>query len=196
MFTGLVEHLGTITAITPGDRSTRLQVDLGPLIEGAAIGDSICVSGACLTITAMAGSKADFDVSSESLRCTTMGEWRTGRQVNCERALAVGDRLGGHIVSGHVDGVGRLVERRPEGGGGERFTFVLPDDGSVQVIEKGSVAIDGISLTTWDCTGQRFSVAVIPHTLAETTLVGLRSGARVNLEQDVISRWVEKMMGR
>jgi riboflavin synthase len=135
---------------------------------------------------------ARFDVSPESRRKTTIPGWQAGRAVNLERALKFGDRLGGHLVGGHVDGVGRLVERRREGDS-ERLTFVVPDDGSVKVVEKGSVSVDGVSLTTWDCRGARFSVAVIPHTLANTTLGGLRAGMTVNLEQDVIGRWVEKM---
>ena len=115
--------------------------------------------------------------------------------MNLERALLVGARLGGHLVSGHVDGVGRLVERRGEGDS-ERFTFVLPDDGSVKAVEKGSIAIDGISLTTWDCRGARCSVAVIPHTLGHTTLGQLRPGLPVNLEQDQVGRWVESLLKR
>ena len=110
-----------------------------------------------------------------------------------ERALTFGQRLGGHLVSGHVDGVGRLLDRRRDGDS-ERFTFVLPDDKSVRVVEKGSITIDGISLTTWDCTGARCSIAVIPHTLTQTTLGGLRPGVPVNMEMDLIGRWVETMM--
>ncbi|MDA3961978.1 MAG: riboflavin synthase [Planctomycetota bacterium] len=193
MFTGIVEASGPIQAVTLIAGGCRLSLALGALAEGTRIGDSICVSGACLTVTTLSGDQATFDVSAETLRKTTMGAWRTGTVVNLERALAVGDRLGGHMVSGHVDGVGRVVERRKEGDS-ERFTFVLPDDGSVKVIEKGSVTIDGTSLTTWDCRGARFSVAVIPHTLSATTLGALRAGDRVNMEQDLIGRWIERIV--
>ena len=193
MFTGIIEHVGLITEARHGHEGGSISVDLGPLVEGTRLGDSICVSGACLTVATLAGSIAHFDVSAETRRKTTIGGWATGHQVNLERALAFGQRLGGHLVSGHVDGIGRLVERRPEGTS-ERFTVVLPDDGSVKVIEKGSLGIDGISLTTWDCRGARCSIAVIPHTLANTTLAGLRPGMPVNLEQDLIGRWVEAML--
>jgi riboflavin synthase len=194
MFTGIIEHVGVVAAVTHAHEGSRLSVDLGPLVGDAKPGDSIAVNGICLTIAALAGALAGFDVSAETRRRTTVAGWQAGRQVNLERALAFGQRLGGHLVSGHVDGVGRLLERRGEGDSGERFTFVLPDGGEVMVVEKGSLAIDGISLTTWDCRGARCSVAVIPHTLAHTTLAGLRPGAPVNLEQDPIGRWVEAMV--
>lgn len=193
MFTGLIEHVGSVTHLTRSDRGAELAVALGPLLDGLAIGDSICVSGMCLTVTRFDTDTAWFDISAESLRKTTAGSWRPGASVNLERALAVGDRLGGHMVGGHVDGVGRLLERRREGSS-ERLTFVTPDDGSVLTVEKGSVTVDGVSLTTWDCRGARFSVAVVPHTLAMTTLADLRPGSPVNLEQDVLGRWVAKLM--
>jgi riboflavin synthase len=193
MFTGIVERVAKVEAVEPAPGGKRLRIDLGPLAADTRIGDSICVSGACLTVTVLAGSRAGFDVSGETLRRTTMGDWGPGRMVNLERALALGQRLGGHLVSGHVDGVGRLVERRREGEH-ERFTFTLPEDGSVLVIEKGSVTVDGTSLTTWDCRGARFSVAVIPHTLSATTLGQRRPGDRVHLEQDLVGRWIERLV--
>ncbi len=193
MFTGIIEHVGTVVAVRPGNDACVLEVDLGPLAEGTKLGDSIATGGACLTVRTLAGSVASFDVSNETRRKTTIAGWSAGRRVNLERALKFGDRLGGHLVSGHIDGVGRLAERRREGDS-ERFTIILPDDGSVKVVEKGSIAIDGISLTTWDCRGARASIAVIPHTLASTTLIDLRPGQPVNLEQDLIGRWVETMM--
>jgi len=192
MFTGLVEHVTTVVGVTERDRARRLTIDLGPLAVDAALGDSICVSGCCLTVAALEGSRAAFDVSAETLRKTTLGGLVPGAAINLERALAFGDRLGGHLVSGHVDGVGRLLERHREGES-ERFVFLLPE--SVAVVEKGSLTVDGISLTTWDCRGARCAVAVIPHTLANTTLGAMRPGASVNLEQDIIGRWVEKMVG-
>lgn len=193
MFTGIIEHLAPLQAIQHGERDSVLTVDLGPLAGDAKLGDSIAINGICLTIARLAGARAEFDASAETRRKTTLAGWRAGQVVNLERALAFGARLGGHLVSCHVDGVGRLVERRAEGGS-ERFTFVCPDGDTVKTVEKGSIAVDGISLTTWDCRGARFSVAVIPHTLAHTTLGELRAGSPVNLEQDVIARWVERML--
>jgi riboflavin synthase len=193
MFTGIIEHVGTVTEARHGHDGGSLTIDLGPLADGTRLGDSIAVSGACLTVATLTGNIAHFDVSSETRRKTTIGGWAAGHRVNLERALAFGQRLGGHLVSGHIDGVGRLVERRPEGTS-ERFTVVLPDDGSVKVIEKGSLSIDGISLTTWDCARRRCSIALIPHTLAVTTLGALRPGDAVNLEQDLIGRWVETLL--
>lgn len=191
MFTGLVEHVATVRTLSEGNRARRISVDLGPLAEGAALGDSISVSGCCLTIAALSLTCADFDISAETLRKSTLGGFSVGTAVNLERAVTFGQRLGGHLVSGHVDGIGRLLERRCEGDS-ERMTFLLPDD--IAVVEKGSVTIDGISLTTWDCRGARCSVAVIPHTLTHTTLGDLRPGTAVNLEQDLIGRWVERLL--
>lgn len=193
MFTGIVEAVGAITACVHGEGGTTLTVELGQLAVDAKLGDSISVSGACLTITRLDGTRASFDVSPETKRKTTIAGWSAGRTVNLERALAFGARLGGHLVSGHIDGVGRLVERRIDGAS-ERFTIVLPDGGAVKAVEKGSISVDGVSLTTWDCRGARCSIAVIPHTLANTTLGSLRAGDPVNLEQDIIGRWVEKML--
>jgi riboflavin synthase len=195
MFTGIIEHCTAVQACSHGVEDSLLELDLGPLAEGTILGDSICVSGICLTVARLEQRIAHFQVSAETRRKSTIAGWHAGRLVNLERALAFGGRLGGHLVSGHVDGVGRLVERRKEGAS-ERFTIVLPDDGSVQVVEKGSLAVDGVSLTTWDCRGSRCSIAIIPHTLEKTSLAALRPGMPVNLEQDLISRWVEKMLVR
>lgn len=194
VFTGIVEHVAPLAQAEHGSGGTRLAIDLGPLAEGTRLGDSICVSGACLTVDRLSGGVAEFDCSLETKRKTTIAAWRPGRRVNLERALRLGDRLGGHMVSGHVDGIGRVLERRREGDA-ERLTLVLPDGGAVRVVEKGSIAVDGISLTTWDCRGARCSIAVIPHTLARTTLADLRPGDPVNLETDPVGRWVESLIG-
>jgi riboflavin synthase len=193
MFTGIVEHVASLASAEHAHGGSRLHIDLGPLAADCKLGDSICVSGACLTVDRLDGSLAAFDCTSETRRKTTIASWKAGRLVNLERALRVGDRLGGHLVSGHVDGVGRVVERRRESTG-ERLTIVLPDGNAVRVVEKGSLTIDGVSLTTWDCHGARCSIAVIPHTLSRTTLDGLRPGDPVNLETDPIGRWVESLM--
>jgi riboflavin synthase len=195
MFTGIIEHVAKLRGCTHSGSDSVLEIELGPLADGTKVGDSVCVSGACLTVAGLAGGVARFQVSAETRRKTTIRGWRAGRAVNLERALSFGARLGGHLVAGHVDGVGRLHARRAEGLS-ERFTVVLPEDGSVQVVEKGSLALDGISLTCWGCRGSRLSIAVIPHTLSHTTLAALRPGMLVNLEQDLISRWVEKLVRR
>ncbi len=195
MFTGIIEHVTAIATLAHGDRESTLAIDLGPLAVDAQLGDSIAVNGICLTIAHLTGGLATFHASAETRRKTTLDGWRAGSRVNLERALAFGARLGGHLVSGHVDGVGRLLERRAEGES-ERFTFVCPDGDTVKTVEKGSVTVDGISLTSWDVRGARFSVAVVPHTLAHTTLGELRAGSPVNLEQDVIGRWVERLLPR
>lgn len=193
MFTGIIEHIGNLTAVDHTHAGSVLTVALGPLADGTRLGDSIAVDGVCLTVTRLDGDAARFDVSAETRRKTTLPGWSVGRKVNLERALAFGQRLGGHLVSGHVDGVGRLLDRHKEGDS-ESFTVVLPDDKSVRVVEKGSITIDGVSLTTWDCRGARCSIAVVPHTLTHTTLSALRPGMTVNLEMDLIGRWVETMM--
>ncbi len=193
MFTGIIEHIGSLQEIRHDERESLLVTDLGPLVEGTRLGDSIAHNGICLTVIKLEGHRAWFDAGAETRRKTTLGSWRSGQRVNLERALAVGQRLGGHLVAGHVDGVGRLLERRPEGAS-ERLTFLAPE--SVITVEKGSVTIDGISLTTWDCRGSRFSVSVVPHTLGHTTLGDLRPGTPVNLEQDIIGRWVEAMIAK
>ena len=195
MFTGIIEHVATLGTVLHGDRDTTLVIDLGPLAGGTRLGDSIATNGICLTVARLDGPCATFSASAETRRKTTLAGWRAGETVNLERALALGQRLGGHLVSGHVDGIGRLVERRAEGES-ERFTFVCPDGDAVKTVEKGSITVDGISLTTWDCRGARFSVAVVPHTLAHTTFGELRAGSPVNLEQDLIGRWVERLLPR
>lgn len=193
MFTGIVEAVGRVAAVEHREGGSRLAVELGGLAEGSRIGDSICVSGVCLTVERLEDGRAWFTVSLETRRRTTLGDWRAGRRVNLERALRLGDRLGGHLVGGHVDGVGRVLERRREGEG-ERLTLLLPSDGRVRVVEKGSLAVDGVSLTTWDCRGARCSIALVPHTLSATTLGELRPGDLVNLETDPIGRWVEALL--
>jgi riboflavin synthase len=193
MFTGIIEHCGRITAVRHRGKARQVTIDLDALAVGSRVGDSIAVNGACLTLAALSDHSGTFDLSAETCRCTTLGSVRSGSLVNLERALVMGSRLGGHLVSGHVDGVGTLLARRKEALS-ECFTFALPADGSVRVIEKGSVTIDGVSLTTWDCLPGRCTVALIPHTLSQTTLGAMRVGATVNLEQDLVGRWVEELL--
>ena len=189
MFTGIIERVTPLLRITRAGSDAQLAVDLGPLAEDAKLGDSIAINGVCLTIATLTDGIASFQAGAETLRKTTAGSWQPGQAVNLESALALGDRLGGHLVAGHVDGIGRIQERRSEGDS-ERFTILLPENGSVKVVEKGSVAVDGISLTTWDCRGRRCSMSIIRHTLDNTTLGAARAGTPVNLEQDLLGRWV------
>jgi riboflavin synthase len=193
MFTGIIEHVAPIAAIEHHHHGTVLSLELGPLVSDTKVGDSIAINGICLTVAALTGSLARFDASPETKLKTTIGGWTSGRLVNLERALCFGQRLGGHLVSGHVDGVGRLLHRQKDGDS-ERFTVVLPDSGQIRVVEKGSLTIDGISLTTWDCVGARCSIAVIPHTLSHTNLAQLRPGMPINLEMDLIGRWIEALI--
>jgi riboflavin synthase len=194
MFTGIVQHVGRIVAATDSGGGRVLVVDTGPLATEIAAGDSVAVSGVCQTATTLDGTQVGFDVSSETLRLTTLGAMQPGTPVNLELALRLGDRLGGHMMSGHVDGVGtiRRLERRP----GETRLEVAADAALTDhMIHKGSVAIDGISLTIAALGSGTLEVSVIPTTMAATTLADARPGDSVNLECDMIGRWVRKLLG-
>jgi riboflavin synthase len=193
MFTGIIQSKGRVT----GRKGLRLEIT-APLAR-ARVGDSVAVNGVCLTIVRSSGSaksrRLAFDLSQETLDRTTIGTWNPGRPVNLEPALRAGDPLGGHIVQGHVDGVGRLVSRRVESGWG-LYTFSFPSGMKNFFVHKGSVAIDGISLTLLKPKNGRFGVAVIPHTEAVTTLGEARPGEEVNLEADVLAKQVAALMKR
>ena len=197
MFTGLVEDIGTVARADR--RSDALVLAVKPAtidVGGLALGESICHDGVCLTVTAVDRSAGTFTVlaGAETLARTTLGEVRVGGKLNLERALAVGARLGGHIVAGHVDGVGELVRR--EDRGANIVIGFRPDPALLRyVVGKGSICIDGISLTVNGVDDAGFDVAIIPHTASQTTLAGKRPGARVNLEVDVIGKYVEKLLG-
>jgi riboflavin synthase len=183
MFTGIVQAVGRIVRANP------LEIDAGPLdLAGVAVGDSICVQGVCLTVTAVRGRAFTADVSAETLRVTT-GLDRPGA-VNLEKSLAVGDKLGGHLVAGHVDGVGEVTSRN-----GTVVAFRLPRTLAKYVAAKGSICVDGVSLTVNRVGRDEFEVNLIPHTLEITTLSRLEPGAKVNLEVDLIARYVERMLG-
>jgi riboflavin synthase len=190
VFSGIVEAVGTVTRIA-GDESRRLTI-AAPFAD-LALGESVCVSGACMTVTATGAGTFDFDVSPESLRRTTLGGLIPGSSVNLERSLRLGDRLSGHLVFGHVDGVGSLVSLTPEADS-TLYRFAAPAEMDRYLVEKGSIAVDGVSLTVFSCEAGEFSVAVIPHTAAVTTLGRLRPGAAVNLEADMIGKYVEKLV--
>jgi riboflavin synthase len=194
MFSGIVSAVGRVERIDASRDGARLAIAAPAAFGRFRRGESISVSGVCLTAL---GSATVFraDLSPETLRKTTLGGLRKGSRVNLERAVRLSDRLSGHLVSGHVDGIARLVSVEPEGGSW-MYTFALPRALARWVIEKGSVALDGISLTSIRVRGGRFSVAVIPHTRRATTLGALRAGDPLNFEADMIARWVEQLLHR
>jgi riboflavin synthase len=194
MFTGLVEGMGEITASSRQAEGLKLTVALPFPAAELALGDSVAVAGACLTVVEIGSKTLAFEVSPETLARTTLALKKVGDRVNLERALKLGDRLGGHLVTGHVDGKGSLKERR-EGADHFQLKFEMPAALSRYVIEKGSIAIDGVSLTVNTCQGNSFTVNIIPHTAQKTTLANLRVGDQVNLETDIIGKYVEKLLG-
>ncbi len=194
MFTGLVETMGEVRRLEPDGAGGRLLVVAAPSIAGQlTIGESVAVNGACLTVVERDGQTFRFQAGPETLRRTNLGELTVGDRVNLERSLQVSDRLGGHIVQGHVDGVGRIAERQLQGDW-EMVWFGCPADLAAQMVPKGSVAVDGVSLTLVEVAADRFSVALIPHTLANTTLGFKQPGAVVNLETDLIGKYVWKYL--
>jgi riboflavin synthase len=196
MFTGIISDLGAVAAREGG----RFTIRCGYPAESIALGASIACDGACLTaveVTAEAsgGSTFTVDVSNETLAKTTLDEWQPGRRVNLERALKAGEELGGHLVAGHVDGVGRIVDMRADGDS-RRFTVQAPAELARYIASKGSLALDGISLTVNEVAQDRFGINIIPHTLTHTTLGARKPGDRVNLEVDLIARYVARLIER
>jgi riboflavin synthase len=192
MFTGIIEEMGTVKALRREAGAARLSLSAATVLDGTALGDSICVNGVCLTVVEMGRSGFSADVAVETLRVTNLGELKAGARVNLERALQLSARIGGHLVSGHVDAVGRLREKRDEGNGWRIF-FDAPETVLRYVIKKGSIAIDGISLTVADLDRTGFSIAMIPHTARLTTLGFKTAGDSVNLEADIIGKYVERL---
>jgi len=193
MFTGIVQAVGRIEAVTPLAAGVRLSVDTGALERsGIGLGDSICVQGACLTVVAIDGTRLAFDVSRETLACT-VGLDAPGA-VNLEKSLALGDQLGGHLVTGHVDGLGEVLAF-DAAGESKRLRLRVPEELARYIARKGSITVDGVSLTVNRVEDSVFEVNLIPHTLAVTTLGRLAPGAKVNLEIDLIARYVERMLG-
>ncbi|RME74847.1 MAG: riboflavin synthase [Planctomycetota bacterium] len=193
MFTGLVEAVGTIEAIRPRGAGRRLEVRCGALAQEVEVGDSISVSGCCLTVVARDDERLAFDAVAETLALTWFGEAQVGERVNLERALRVGDRLGGHLVQGHVDGLAEIVAREHEPGGGARFRLRAERRLCRDMIHKGSVTLDGVSLTLTAVEPEAFEVALIPHTLAVTTFGVRRPGDRVHLETDLVGKWLRRI---
>ncbi len=193
MFTGIVEEMGSVKALRREARAARLSVSASVVLEGTAIGDSICVNGVCLTVVDIGKAEFSVDVAPETLKITNLGELRIGQMVNLERALKLSARIGGHLVTGHVDAVGRVREKRQEGNSWRVF-IEAPDRALRYVIKKGSIAVDGISLTVADVDKYGFSIAMIPHTAKLTTLGFKAAGDSVNLETDIIGKYVERLL--
>lgn len=192
MFTGLVQALGTILNIVDEPPGKRLVVRQAAELGAVRLGDSIAINGCCLTLVNVSTDAWSFEAGPETLRCTNLGDLRIGRAVNLERSLAVGDPLGGHFVTGHVDAVG-TVARRHEEGGWTTIWFDYPRQLARQLASKGSIAVDGVSLTLVDVEPEQFSVALIPHTLKVTTLGQRQIGDRVNIETDLLAKYVQRL---
>jgi len=193
VFTGIVEGLGSIAGVVSHGKGLKFSIRPDFPLEDPKVGESIAVNGVCLTATAISEKQFTADVSPETLSRTTLGELQKGSRVNLERAVRPSDRLGGHIVSGHIDTVGRVKQVQREGDF-TIFTFSIPDILDKYIIEKGSIAIDGISLTVNSCWRGGFSVAIIPHTAQQTTMGFRKGGDKVNIEVDVIGKYIEKLL--
>ncbi|HLE40929.1 MAG TPA: riboflavin synthase [Nitrospirota bacterium] len=193
MFTGIIEEMGSVKGLRREAGAARLAVSASLVLEGTAIGDSICVNGVCLTVVEMDGAAFSADVANETLKVTNLGDLRVGQKVNLERALRLSARIGGHLVTGHVDAVGRIREKKQEGNSWRIF-IETPESALPYIIKKGSVAVDGISLTVADVEKTGFSIAMIPHTAKLTTLGSKSTGDSVNLETDIIGKYVEKLL--
>ncbi len=194
MFTGIIQAIGTVQAMEPRGNDKRIAIEAGKLdLSRVVLGDSIAVSGVCLTVVERRGQEFHADVSLETLSRTTLGDLSPGARVNLEPALTLSDRLGGHLVSGHVDGVG-AVRAISDAGRSRRYDIEVPAGLAHYIAPKGSVCVDGVSLTVNEIADNVFSLNIVPHTLSETTLDGYRVGARVNIEVDLIARYLERLL--
>ncbi len=193
MFTGIIEELGTVRSLISGSRSGKLTISAETVLEGTRIGDSIAVNGVCLTVTEMTGSSFTADVMPETLSRSALGSLTSGSRVNLERAMPADGRFGGHIVSGHIDGTGTITAlRRDENA---VWVTIAADSRILQlIVEKGSIAIDGISLTVAALNSTGFSVSVIPHTGSRTTLLLKQVGEQVNLENDILGKYIKRLL--
>jgi len=193
VFTGIVREIGAVESVDGGPDGVRLRIRAPSTASQEAVGNSVSVNGVCLTVTAIDGEELSFDAVPETLSRSTLGRLRPGGRVNVEPALRAGDPLGGHIVQGHVDGIGRVRSVEPEGAG-VRLELEAPTDLLRYCVLKGSIAVEGVSLTIAALFEEGLAIAVIPHTLAATTLGGLRSGDDMNLEVDVLAKHVERLL--
>ncbi len=196
MFTGIVEELGTVRAVTPNEGGARIEIDAATVLDDAQLGDSIAVNGCCLTVVELGAGRWAADAVTETLDRTGLGGLTAGDPVNLERPVRVEDRLGGHIVQGHIDGVASVARREPLPDGSTRMAFTLPAGLLRYVVEKGSITLDGISLTVaaLDDATATVEVAVIPHTLSVTTLGVRAPGDPVNVEVDILAKHVERLL--
>lgn len=193
MFTGIIEDVGHISARTPISGGIRLKIDSGKILEGTNVDDSICVQGVCLTVTGIENGGFWVDAVGDTLTKTTVNHFRSGQPVNLERALRLGDRLGGHIVQGHVNGIGKITSLEKLG---ENYLVSIETDPSLKkyIIAEGSIAIDGISLTIARLSGNVVGISVIPHTWENTTLQGRKTGDYVNIETDMFAKYIENIL--
>lgn len=193
MFTGIVEEVGTVRELQVGPEQAWVRIDASGVLEGLTEGDSVCVDGACLTVTSIDPGGFLVGLAPETLRRTACGQWEPGAPVNLERALRLSDRLGGHYVQGHVDGVARVAERQVDGDSLQVW-LEPPAPLTPYIVEKGFVAIDGVSLTVASRTGSRFSVVLVAYTQARVALTSKKDGELVNIEVDVIAKYVESLL--
>jgi riboflavin synthase len=195
MFTGIVEHLGTVSSVESAERGRTIVVEAGPVAESVAIGDSMSVNGVCLTAVRVDGPAISFQAVGETLDRTNLGSVEAGQPVNLERPMAASGRFDGHIVQGHVDGVGTVLDVETDGEEARRLRIEVPPALQRYIVEKGSITIDGVSLTVAAVDEAGVEVALIPHTLQVTTFGTRRPGDRVNLEVDVLAKYVERLLG-
>ena len=195
MFTGIVTDQGEITSVSAGDGGVRFSIRTNFDLTDVEVGTSIACNGCCLTAVELASDRFDVDVSQETLNCTTLGQWTEGQSINLEQSLKLGDELGGHLVSGHVDCVAEVIAITPEGDS-TRFAFRVPEEFGRFIAEKGSVAVDGVSLTVNEVTDDTFGVNIIPHTRAVTTFGRLTTGDHVNVEIDMLARYVARLLSK
>lgn len=194
MFTGIISAVGTIDRVEQRGGDWRLTLSAAELgLDDVGIGDSISCNGCCLTVVAMEWDTFSVDVSNESLALTTIGQWQEGSRINLEKAMQASDRFGGHIVSGHVDGVGEVISRETDARS-ERFRLRAPEPLARYIAHKGSICVDGVSLTVNSVEGAEFELNIIPHTLQETIIGGYQAGSKVNLEVDLVARYLERLL--
>lgn len=194
MFTGIIQSLGEISAVQPKGGDVRLYIKTGKLhVDNVALGDSIATNGVCLTAVELPGDGFWADVSCETLDCTSVGNWKVGQRVNLEKAMTPEAHFGGHIVSGHVDGLGEVLSRKPDGRS-ERFMIRAPKALAKYIAAKGSITVDGTSLTVNHVNGDEFGLNIVPHTLQETVMSSYSAGTQVNLEVDLIARYLERLL--
>jgi len=193
MFTGIIETTGRVAELQPVQTGARLVLEVPRLLEGTVVGESVAVNGCCLTVTSVGGNTMAFDLLAETLRCTNLGDLKTGANVNLERAVAVGSRMGGHFVQGHIDISSEVIALEPVGAD-HRLVIAMPREYSRYVAYKGSIAVNGISLTVAEVGDDRFTIWIIPHTMEVTNLSEVSAGTRVNLEFDMLAKYVERLL--